>query len=255
MKNKLNHWILITALIFSSCDSGENIPAETIESAADVTTVAIPDFTKSFEGTINGKYGIIMTLTKNNTNLYGTYTYKSQGIPIKISGTIDDIGNLTINEFNDKGSMTGIFTGQLSSSNILGQWTKPDGSKTMPFSITESTNSETTITKTNSNESDDYSKWSGIYFDNFERTLKIKGPTSDGAVKFELTPRNSLSCQESVWEGTAQLISSSVAVYIDEYDECHFNFTFNPGQIEVKEYNCSHGAACYTFDGFYTKKK
>jgi hypothetical protein len=256
MKKIITISILTTALIYSSCGSSENKNAETTEqTTSNNTPTTVPDFTKSFEGTINGKYGIIMTLTKNANNLNGTYTYKSQGTPIKISGTIDDNSNLTINEFNDKGNMTGIFKGQLSSNNIIGQWTKPDGSKTMPFSISESQNSETTIAKTESNNSDDYSNWTGTYVDEFKRTLKITGPASDGAVKFELTPQNSASCAEDVWTGTAYLTNSAVANYTEEGSECHFNFTFNPGQIEVHEYDCGHGASCGTFDGFYTKKK
>ncbi len=256
MKKTLTISILMTALIYSSCGSGENKNVETHQQTTTTnSTTTIPDFTKSFEGTINDKYGIIMTLTKSTKNLNGTYTYKSQGTAIKISGTIDDNGNLTLNEFNENGNMTGIFKGQLSSYNIIGQWTKPDGSKTMPFSISESTNSETTIVKTESNSSDDYSNWTGTYLDEFKRILKITGPASDGAVKFELTPQYSASCAEAVWVGIAYLTNSAVANYTEEGSECHFNFTFNPGQIEVREYDCSHGASCGTFDGFYTKKK
>ena len=133
-------------------DNEDESSSSDVSSSFNSNTAAIPDFTKSFEGTINGKYGIIMTLTKNTGNLSGTYTYKSQGTPIKISGTIADNGNLTINEFNDKGNMTGVFKGQLNSSNIIGQWTKPDGSKKMPFSISESTNNETTTSTTENSD-------------------------------------------------------------------------------------------------------
>ena len=85
------------------------------------------------------------------------------------------------------------------------------------------------------------------------RILKITGPASDGAVKFELTPKYSGSCVEDIWTGTAYLTNSAVANYTLEGSECHFNFTFNTGQIEVNEYDCSHGATCGTFDGFYKK--
>ena len=254
MKILLIFSILATALIYSSCGSSGNKNADTNEQTISSNTpTTVLDFTKSFEGTINGKYGIIMTLTKSANSLSGTYTYKSQGPPIKISGTTDANGNLTINEFDDKGNMTGIFKGQLSGNSIVGQWTKPDGSRAMPFSISESKNSETTIAKTESNNSDDYSNWTGVYVDKFNRTLKIIGPASDGAVKFELTPQNSASCMEDVWTGTAYLTSSACANYQEEGGKCHFNFTFNPGQIEVKEYDCGHGASCGTVDGFYTK--
>jgi hypothetical protein len=154
MKKIITISILVTAFFYSSCGSSENKNAEKIEQTTSNNIPAIePDFTKYFEGTIDGKYGIIMTLTKNANNLTGTYTYKSQGTPIKISGTTDDSGNLTINEFNDKGNMTGIFKGQLTGNNIIGQWTKPDGSKTMPFRISESVNIETSISA-NQSQSD-----------------------------------------------------------------------------------------------------
>jgi len=255
MKKILSISTLMTVLIFSSCGSSENKNVEAIQQTTTSNANVIPDFIKSFEGTINGKYGIIMTLSKNKENLSGTYFYKNQGALIQISGTIDDNGSLIINEFNNKGNMTGIFKGQLINNNIIGQWTKPDGTKAMTFSISESIISESSNLNNESNKSDDYSNWSGIYFDEFGRSLKITGPASDGAVKFELTPQNSESCQEDVWKGTAYLTNSAVANYSDEDSECHFNFTFNPGQIEVHEKDCSHGASCGTFDGFYTKKQ
>jgi hypothetical protein len=140
--------IITTALIYSSCGSSENKNAATTEqTSSNNTPTTVPDFTKSFEGTINSKYGIILTLTKNANNLNGTYAYKIQGTPIKISGTIDNNRNLIIKEFNDKGKITGIFKGKFRSNKIIGQWTKPDGSMTMPFSISEYQNSETTFTK------------------------------------------------------------------------------------------------------------
>jgi hypothetical protein len=145
MKKILIISTLITALIYSSCNSSKNKKIDTTRQTKTNSATTIPDFTKSFDGTINGKYGITMSLTKSTKKLNGTYTYKNQGIPIKISGTIDDNGNLTINEFNDKGIRTGIFKGQLNGNSITGHWTKPDGSKTMPFSISESTNTKTPI--------------------------------------------------------------------------------------------------------------
>jgi hypothetical protein len=142
--------VVMTFLCSCSPNNG-NSSAE--QSVAQTTTSNISDFTKSFEGTINGKFGIMMTLTKNAKSLSGTYSYKSKGIPIKISGNIDDTGNLTINEFNDNGSMTGVFKGQLSGINIIGNWEKPDGSKIMPFSISESGNTVTSIAR-NQSQSD-----------------------------------------------------------------------------------------------------
>ena len=250
MKNLLTISIIITSIISSSF--GFNSNKENLQKELNkINSTTISDFTNSYKGTINNKYEIVMTLTKTASYLSGTYYYKSQGTSIKISGTIDKNGILTINEFNDTGKMTGIFKGQLTHDNIVGHWSKPDGSKTMPFSISKISNNETIISRKKESDSD----WTGTYFDKFGRLLKITGPAKDGALQFELTPQNSASCQEDTWKGTAYLTATSVANYMDKGSECHFNFTFNPGQIELQEYDCSHGAACGTFDGFYTQKK
>lgn len=252
MKKILTISIIITSLIFLSCRfKSEN--EETTQQTEKINSPIIQNFTKSFTGTINEKYEISMTLSKSAKKLNGTYYYKSQGIPIKISGMIDDSGNLTLSEYNN-GNITGIFNGQLSSNNFIGIWTSQDGHKKMRFSLTEAIKSETTFAiKESNNNDDDYSNWTGTYTDEFNRTLKIKGPSSDGSVIFELTPQYSASCAEDLWTGIAYLSNSSVANYIEEGGECHFNFTFNPGQIQVQEYDCSHGATCGTFDGFYKK--
>jgi len=42
-----------------------------------------------------------------------------------------------LNEFNSKGSMTGIFRGKLDDGRATGQWLKPDGSKVYDFSFSE----------------------------------------------------------------------------------------------------------------------
>jgi hypothetical protein len=247
--------IIITAatIIAFLCSCTSNNDNNTTEQTANNTS-NISNFTKSFEGTINNKFGIIMTLTKNAKSLNGTYTYKNKGIPIKISGSIDDNGNLTINEFNDNVSMTGVFKGQLSGENIIGNWEKPDGSKIIPFSITESVNTETSIVKSTKNNSDDDSNWTGTYVDKFGSTLKLKGPSSDGALKFKLI-QASANCIGLV-EGIAYLTKTGVANFDAEDDNCHLNFTFNPGSIQVSEYDCENyrGASCGTFDGWYNKK-
>lgn len=257
MKKIILYSIFIIALSGTSCNSSEKKSNETTfqnnNNSDNNVEPSISDFTKTFEGTINGKYGIIMTLTNNSNMLNGTNTYKSQGSSMKISGTINANGELTLNEFNDKGIMTGIFKGQMNGNSISGQWSKPDGSKSMTFSISESSNSESSIAKSKLNNSEDYSNWTGIYYDEFHRKLKISGPAADGAVRFEITPQNTESCMEDIYRGTAYLTKSYLANFSDENSDCQLSFTFNPGSIEIMEYNCEHGASCGTYDGVYVK--
>lgn len=253
MKQLATNLLLISMLFSTSCGQKESNTDDSTEQEMNQTTTS-SDFTKYFEGTIDDKYGVRMTLNKSANNLTGTYSYKSQSKPMKISGTSDENDFFTFNEFNEKGNMTGVFKGRYSDGLIIGQWSKPDGSIAMPFSLAETTKNDISITEKESKKIDDNSNWTGTYIDEFDRTLKITGPASDGALKFELTPQNSESCQEDVWIGTAYLTKSYVANYSNRNGDCHLNFTFNPGQIEVREYECGHGA-CSPFDGVYTKVK
>ena len=137
---------LVLTLLFQSCGSSNgNSSSDSAKTNTSVSSPSIPDFTKSLEGTIGGKYGIVITLTKSGNDLSGTYSYKSHAVPIKISGTIDNSGNISLNGFDDKGNACDVFKGQLVQNSISGNWSKPDGSKTLPFSVSESSNTESAM--------------------------------------------------------------------------------------------------------------
>jgi hypothetical protein len=246
MKNSFIIGLLIICSLFS-CNNVSDNKSSNIDTqiANSTSTEIIADFTKSYEGKINNKHEILMTLTNSKNVISGSYKYKAQANSLKLNGTIDNSGNINLNEFNDKGSITGIFKGKLTNSTISGTWEKPDGSKLFPFSASE-TNTQQSASTT--------SDWTGTYEDKFGATLTIKGPATDGAIKFKFEVVNE-KCQ-SEYEGTAYLTKESVANFDDESGgKCHLNFTFNENQIEVQENDCDGylGAAC-SFAGIYKKK-
>lgn len=102
-----------------------------IEKAAAVNK----DFFKTYEGSINDKHQIRMSLHRYGNELSGTYLYTSQGKDIQIIGTIDEQDNVVINEFDNNSNQTGVFKGKYSASGITGTWSKPNGDKEMPFSL------------------------------------------------------------------------------------------------------------------------
>jgi hypothetical protein len=118
----------------------------------------------------------------------------------------------------------------------------------------EQPNTQKKISTNKTNNSDDYSNWSGTYEDKYGSTLNVKGPSADGAVEFQLL-QTSATCIGQI-EGTAYLTKNGVANFHAKGDNCHVNFTFNPGSIQVSEYDCENyrGASCGSFDGFYNKK-
>jgi len=95
-----------------------------------------PDFNKTFAGFINNKYGIRMTLRRTGNSLSGTYFYTRHNINITLNGTIDENQNVELYGYDEGGTMIDVFKGQLSSSSSLeGMWSKPDGSKSLPFDL------------------------------------------------------------------------------------------------------------------------
>ena len=68
--------ITATAIIAFLCSCTTNNDSNTSEQTANETSSSnIPNFTRSFEGKLNNKFGIIMTLTNNSMVLSGTYSY------------------------------------------------------------------------------------------------------------------------------------------------------------------------------------
>ncbi len=99
----------------------------------------IADFTKKYEGSIGGKYSIVVNLHKNAKNeLSGTYFYKTIKTNIELKGNITE-GKTTLNGFDNFGNNIDLFVGTFSDdfSELKGDWSKPDGSRTMEFSIKE----------------------------------------------------------------------------------------------------------------------
>lgn len=247
--------IIIELFVFSSLlacnvNADKNFDNQQKKIASSQSSEIVADFTKTFQGTINNKYEITMTLTKKSTVITGSYKYKTQTNSLNLKGTIDANGNLNVNEFNDKGSITGVFKGKIANSNISGTWEKPDGSKSFAFNVSEAQK----VSAGNTNSSAEL-VWVGNYLDKFGRVLKItaKSPKQGGEVKFELDMVNE-NCQE-IFEGTANTTSPTVAYYRDETG-CSVKLTLNDdGSIDITESNCLHGARCGGTEGNYKRKK
>jgi hypothetical protein len=86
-----------------------------------------------------------MDLSNDNGTVHGQYFYERIGTPIPLDGKIFPKGDFTLSELNDDGKPTGHFTGTAAPRNaggkpqlvLSGTWTSADGSKTLPFSLSE----------------------------------------------------------------------------------------------------------------------
>jgi len=120
-------------MLFTLSGCRQNEAESNEESKNEVTQ----DFTKTFRGAINDSYKITLNIKRFGSELSGDYHYDGHSSSLKLQGQIDESGSFTLNEFNSKGSMTGIFRGKLDDGRATGQWLKPDGSKVYDFSFSE----------------------------------------------------------------------------------------------------------------------
>lgn len=151
------------------------------------------DFIRTYEGKINNQYPITFKITSNNGQVTGTYFYNSVGKDLQLKGNIDNYGNINLTEYDAKGNMTGIFKGNIkNNSKIEGQWSKPNGSSTMPFFLIESNASYNTAqqqSQTNAPNISYKGKWSSEGGMNnegiMEMVLEQKGNNIDGTFRYE----------------------------------------------------------------------
>ena len=141
MKKSIPYFALIIGcFLFTSCESKkdksltDSLAADSLKASQKID---IPDFKKSYEGSINNKYQITMTLTKTGNVLSGSYAYATIGTAIKVAGTIDDTGSIVLNEYSDSDKLLGTFNGTYRPEGISGNWNRANSDKLMPFLLTE----------------------------------------------------------------------------------------------------------------------
>lgn len=141
MKISIPYFAIILGCFFlASCDSKkdkslqDSLASDSLKASQ---KIEIPDFKKNFEGSINNKYQITMTLTKTGNVLSGSYVYASMGNSFNLAGTIDEGGTIVLNEYSGSNVLQGIFNGTYRPEGISGTWQKPNSDKLMPFLLTE----------------------------------------------------------------------------------------------------------------------
>jgi hypothetical protein len=77
--------------------------------------------TKTFDGNINGKIPITLTLTFDKGTVFGNVVYKKKGIPITIIGYQTE-NTLFCHELMPDGQVTGIYSATIKGDKITGIW-------------------------------------------------------------------------------------------------------------------------------------
>jgi hypothetical protein len=137
---------VILVVSFAGCKKSTAPPptavpvAASYEQAQGGTTAA--GETRYFRGSIGSTLGLQMKLLREGEKLNGNYFYQKVGTKIDLRGTIDNDGNVTLEEFDTGGKQTGVFKGRWTTDDtgliqLAGNWSKPNSDKQTAFSLHE----------------------------------------------------------------------------------------------------------------------
>lgn len=90
-----------------------------------------------YVGTLGNTLPIQMDLRTGPDGVSGKYYYESMGAPLELKGKIRSDETAVLDEIDEKGSKTGVFTGKWVPSRKIfeGKWTSAKGQKTLPFHL------------------------------------------------------------------------------------------------------------------------
>ena len=140
-------FILVGIVCLSACrrsaapeTSNNSGSSAQIQNAAVGTTPQAQ--TKYFKGSIGNTLGLQMKLVREGERLTGSYYYQKVGTKIDLRGSVDNDGNVILEEFDPGGKQTGTFKGIWKTDadgliGIAGNWSAPNNNKQTAFSIHE----------------------------------------------------------------------------------------------------------------------
>lgn len=211
---------------------------------------------RTYEGSVNDRYPVSLTLTTYDNLAHGTLVYKRSGIPIRVVGTVDG-SDILLHEFDPKATVTGIFNGKASAKGYLGSWfpAKENG-KELSFSLTQ--------TSTRPAPAPSATSLTGTYSYNFGKnegapagTLLVQQLGTDKLVVSMDANRGAPSYNMAMIDKTTLKLRANQAVYKStEFGKCTLKITFFEGGASIayvgEDYDCGFGNGA-SVSGNYVK--
>jgi len=97
---------------------------------------------QTFRGRIGEKLRVRVRLRREGDALSGSYSYEGRKGELSLKGSVDGRGDFTLREYAAAGAQTGLFKGkwgmtEAGETELNGEWSRPDGSRAAPFTLTE----------------------------------------------------------------------------------------------------------------------
>jgi hypothetical protein len=124
---------VLLILLIQACDNPPQKPGKLIGKKL-VKQENLPQFEIGFNGKI-GKKSVSMSLNHEAGKCSGFYYYDDIMNVLKLEGFMDGDGTIQLNEIDENGRQTGVFSGKLmKKSQLIGDWTSPRG-KSLSFNL------------------------------------------------------------------------------------------------------------------------
>ncbi len=198
---------------------------------------------QTYDGFINKKIAINMSLTFDGNLVYGTLTYKKVGQAIKVIGRLEN-QTFLLHEFATKAEITGIYYGEKKEDEISGSWSSPSG-KEMLFSIKK--------TATTPIEKLEIKSVTGTYAYSFGKdaatgSLYVQQVDKDKIIVEMQAVKGPPSYNQAIIEKTTLKLIKNEAIYENnEFGKCQLKISFFEGGANIiylnEAYNCGFGNA------------
>jgi hypothetical protein len=162
--------------------------------------------TRFFKGSIGTGLGMQMKLLREGDKLTGSYSYVKVGKKIDVRGSVDQGGNVTLEEFDPAGKQTGLFKGvwklnEDGAVEIAGDWTRPNGDKKTKFSLQQQPIEFTNGVEIASRQIKENNK--KLRYDIYIEYPQLTGSTDPNYEKFNQTVRSLMSRKATAFKQEA----------------------------------------------------
>jgi hypothetical protein len=218
---------------------------------------------REFAGTINNTLKVRITLKRNGEVLTGSYSYERIGKSLRLNGKLYDEKEFSIDEFDERGTRTGNFTGKFVTPDwIEGYWEPAaTGKKQLPFSAMVQDGEHIPAASAQDQLSGQYRRVFRGRFDKDAGTLNV-WLLKDGRYRVEGV---------ALWVGQGDdperrpvhvgdidgvfALQGRKIIYEDTSMEngCRLTITFGTGNATITDDNAMCGGVNVTFDGEYKK--
>lgn len=263
----MKHWaytILLT--IISCCNQQQSVSSSEI---IDYDAPTILKDTKTdrnqemcWKGTLNGRIPIFIHYQLDGNLIIGEITYLNTKAkkPITLLGTIEDDNNYRLLEFDKKGNITGIITGEPTDKNFHGSWYSPKSSKELSMKLSLA---DTIIYPPNIKtiENEIFGNYYYQYGENGYNGYFEINQVGNGKVDFYILSLTNVERGSNIAEvekDTIAMKGSSLIYTIPDSDKCEFKIEFYKDFAYISYTNgyCSGQFGLNaTIEGIYLKIK